>query len=560
MNDKKFDDMINMQLAGYNSQINVDDLWTTLEPNIVLPQPIDGGWLPEFIVSLFTKKLLFLIAVVGVTSVSIFYANQILNNNNNNFDKQNLTPLSLEENASNEKDSNFKEEDLEEKALELNTNDINEVKELKEDKKLEKESKEDLKKEIEREVEKEIEDFERKGLEVKSETVPTIKKVKENKLKLMDENKSQEIVTITKHNKKDNVLNVKQEKIVKEEVVSIARDESLPLYKFEDKNEISSNNSKLNFNGELEKSISSIKVVKEANEKPTIQKSYPNLLELNSLNSKSILFKNESQETATADKVELLEVQDCPTFKQTVFKNFVEPFAGVAVSPAVLSQKSNELGSSLVSVRDSSESTLETFNTGVLVGAHHKKRNFAVKTGFNFSRIAERLDYETALVTVDSIPNSIVRYIVTLDNDTTAVIGTVVETTTTISKQKLFNNYRMFDIPVIFEYNFIDPLAQQQLYFNLQAGINANVKLSATGNVLDTMQNFLNLEDVTRNQLGLSYFASAGVNFVYNKSFVVQAAPYVKVIPKSITREDYAINQRYNMYGVNFSTRWYFTR
>jgi len=543
MNDKNFDNMIKAQMAGYNSQLNVEDLWSAIEPSIIKPTFVDGGFLSEVISLILGKKMLFIFATIGICMGTAFIANQYSNSNSNFNNSTNNSPAFIQ--------SDLEENKKEEKIEELNepTEKIEEIKENN----LEKE------KQIEEELENE-------NIDIVAQVVPKADKQKNSsQLKIKNNIPSKTAISGLKKTaakKKQTTIANKplvekpQNSIAKNnnpirfeaaqatQNISFERDESLPLYQF-DKAQKEVALEQKNDNSTL----LSKEEIKE-------EKSYPSLNSLKSLNSKSILMKD----GLSSDENEVTFIQDCPTFKQTVFKNFVEPYAGVAFAPSILSEKSNELGRTLAGLRDSLETSLETFKTGVLAGAHHKKRNFGVMTGIQFSRIAERMDIETTEVAYNELQNQIIKKAVNLDGDTINIYGTIIEEIRTTKKQKLFNEYRMYDIPLILEYNFQDEFEQRMLYFNVQAGINANFKLNANGSVLDTMQNFVNLDDVARKQLGLTYFASAGVNLAFKNSIVLRAAPTIKVIPKSIMREDYDINQRYNIYGLNFGARWYFSR
>lgn len=165
---------------------------------------------------------------------------------------------------------------------------------------------------------------------------------------------------------------------------------------------------------------------------------------------------------------------------------------------------------------------------------------FAVRTGLMYAQMTERFKYEnlnSEITTIERIKD---------------MNGNIIDSIITVQQGQRYiehsNHYHMFDIPLIFGYE----LETQKLVFNFNAGAYFNVFFKSKGRMLSSDLNPIpiNNTSVFRKNLGLSYFASMGINYKFNKKIQLVLEPQIRYYPKSFTREDYAISQKYVTFGI----------
>lgn len=104
----------------------------------------------------------------------------------------------------------------------------------------------------------------------------------------------------------------------------------------------------------------------------------------------------------------------------------------------------------LLKIRESSEKQLETTHAGLQFSMRHQS-GFDLATGIQYTRMVERFNYNQNITELDSI-DGVLYYAVNPNNDTLAIMGTVPHTTITDIRKEYYNKYTMFDIPVIVGY------------------------------------------------------------------------------------------------------------
>ena len=167
------------------------------------------------------------------------------------------------------------------------------------------------------------------------------------------------------------------------------------------------------------------------------------------------------------------------------------------------------------SLRNDSEEQLETLHLG-LSATIQTKRNFHLRTGLEYTRIASLLRRNANTTSIDTIPGIKEIQINGLTGDTTLVEGSILRTTTFSYIKKSYNYFHLVDVPVIIGYNF----DQGDWSFDIEAGIYVNLFVKAEGDILLADESFYNKESDSKEwyktNLGISPYL--GFNAAYQIS------------------------------------------
>lgn len=190
-------------------------------------------------------------------------------------------------------------------------------------------------------------------------------------------------------------------------------------------------------------------------------------------------------------------------------------------------------------MRDNSESYYWA-GTGGLRLSVVTNSGLAFRTGLTYAQITERFKYENLLaerIIIENIYDS---------NDNIIGTDTLIEQGKRVIEHS--NHYNMFDIPLIVGYE----LESEKLVFNVNAGAYINLLFTQNGRILSS--NFepidINNKTMFRKNLGISYFASMGFNYKFTRDLHLIIEPQLRYYPKSFTRDNYEISQKYVNFGV----------
>lgn len=114
---------------------------------------------------------------------------------------------------------------------------------------------------------------------------------------------------------------------------------------------------------------------------------------------------------------------------------------------------SNGGNSDYLNLRETTESALETVQTGLKIELQHRT-GFSFSTGIQWSRITERYTIEEKTIE-EKLENTLISYSINMNQDTVnRTYNDIPRTTTTTTTREGFNRYELLDIPLLVGYHF----------------------------------------------------------------------------------------------------------
>lgn len=197
--------------------------------------------------------------------------------------------------------------------------------------------------------------------------------------------------------------------------------------------------------------------------------------------------------------------------------------------------------------RAATEKPVLSYSMG-LRGSVIFSNGLAFRTGIIYSNNKERFDYlkETKTITIER-----------KDKDGN-VIG--VETQVIEIMDHVYNQYRQFDLPFIIGYE----KDLKDFVLSINTGIGFNLSSNQSGKIYQQdQQTILNIGnngegsgEVFRQQLGMSFIASLGLNYKYNERIMLLLEPSARMYMKPITADAYPLKQKYSFFGLNAGIRY----
>ncbi len=214
--------------------------------------------------------------------------------------------------------------------------------------------------------------------------------------------------------------------------------------------------------------------------------------------------------------------------------------------------------SQYVASRMASERQLETIHLGLNVLLQVKK-NFYLRTGAEYTRIASLFEYETEQISInDSIPGIVEIRINSLTNDTTEIQGTLTEITTNKYRKKTYNYFHLVDVPIILGYNF----AYDNWQFGLEAGVYANVFLRRKGNIFNPDNDFYDLATDEnkwyKTNIGITPYIGLNAAYSINDNFQIHASPGFRFNKVFTTNRASPVKEERASLGVRVGLRYFF--
>jgi len=231
--------------------------------------------------------------------------------------------------------------------------------------------------------------------------------------------------------------------------------------------------------------------------------------------------------------------------------------SGLAFAEKTLAEKSMLDSEELLILREGTESSLEVWTNG-LTGKVTHKSGLSLAIGIQYVKIAERMQYDTDYLFMDSIANQVIGYSNNLLGDRSAIIGYSPENTLYDLKYDFYNNYHLLEMPVSLGY-------QKQLKgwsIGARASYIHNISLRTKGRILASPFEAINISDknaqVFKNNIAGSYEfgLSSGYRITSNIELGLEAS--YRYMPKDITNKFYTISQKYNWLGMNATLNYIF--
>ncbi|HFA49315.1 MAG TPA: hypothetical protein ENJ95_09890 [Bacteroidetes bacterium] len=210
------------------------------------------------------------------------------------------------------------------------------------------------------------------------------------------------------------------------------------------------------------------------------------------------------------------------------------------------------LSGTLKTLREKSESPLETVQLGLRLNLRHKS-GLGFSSGLNYTRINELFEYNKTVVQEDSIWG-IAKRVINLNGDTLDIYGDVPLLTSTSILKKHYNSYTMLDIPVLVGYHF----ESGDWLLGAQAGVFANISMKANGQFLSDETTAVPIDDLFRNKVGLSYYLGLSASYQLNDRMALSLSPHFRYFPGNFATAGYALSQKYVLFGLNAGVRYQF--
>ena len=216
----------------------------------------------------------------------------------------------------------------------------------------------------------------------------------------------------------------------------------------------------------------------------------------------------------------------------------------------------DETANDLLKLRELTEKSLETSHIGFEVGAIHKS-GWSLWTGLQQTRIVERFDLDSSITEVSNVLG--VRAIrINNNQDSTQILGQIPQTSTTTIEKRIFNNYEMIDVPIYIGYQ----RSFGKLNIGLQGGILMNLSLKTRGQVLDQELQVLdiqnNQEQLFRSKVGLGYQFGLRISKPLFGRLEWMISPFMRIYPRSFTISRNSISQKYRLFGGKFGFMYRF--
>ncbi|MCO6493954.1 MAG: hypothetical protein J5I98_36380 [Phaeodactylibacter sp.] len=200
--------------------------------------------------------------------------------------------------------------------------------------------------------------------------------------------------------------------------------------------------------------------------------------------------------------------------------------------------------------REETESNMYAFS-GALRLSLVSDRGLALRTGLNYSQINERFSFVNGSEEVIETINNYDQEGNIISTDTIIKIGT---------RRKITqNHYRMLDIPFLLGYEF----TSGKLKVSANGGAYLNLLFRQKGDFLSPgdLQPVRfdsgdpNAYPAFKQQVGLGWYGSVGFAYQMGPNLQLVVEPHVKVFPKSVTRDQYGVQQRYMTTGLFVGVR-----
>ncbi len=234
---------------------------------------------------------------------------------------------------------------------------------------------------------------------------------------------------------------------------------------------------------------------------------------------------------------------------------FIEMNSGVSAAFRSLKDPSGS-NANLLQLREEFEHTLEAVHGGFQVGLHFPKSDLAFSTGIQYTQITDYLEINDSRSVFDTIPDGIQFYYRNLDNEIIPYHGEVINEEVITRRKKTYNEFVFIDIPLLVGIQK-NVGSSERLGLGVQTGVFVNIALNASGEIINEDSEVEDLSPSFNSKMGVSYYLglTSAYAFGENKKLSLQLSPSFRYIPKSLTVDSYGLTQKYSLLGVNIGLR-----
>lgn len=256
-----------------------------------------------------------------------------------------------------------------------------------------------------------------------------------------------------------------------------------------------------------------------------------------------------------------LNQQTCPSFNFEPSGFFADAYFSSDFNKKHLNSKDEQTNQYLIN-RNKSEKPLYSFTAGFRVGYTPLKK-IELMTGMEYKQINEKFEYidpesnQTRLVTIKDYVyqnGKIIDSIIT--QEVIIIPGSV--------KYTVYNSFRSIDIPLIAGYNIFN---QGRLNVNVSGGPVFNLTSLQRGMILspdvDGKAIRITSDDeqsiqIYKQSTGISLSASVSIRYRLTKDMAIFAEPGIRTQLKSVTLDEYPLEQRFTTVGIAAGARYIF--
>ena len=234
----------------------------------------------------------------------------------------------------------------------------------------------------------------------------------------------------------------------------------------------------------------------------------------------------------------------CPQFGPDNWRIYLEALVAPDVPFKFISADVPDL-EEYVAQREATEEQKLAFSTSLRLSLVSNK-GMAFRVGATYSQINERFRYLNESETRTIITDIFDQNGNIIGTDTTLVLGTRYK----VSQ----NKYRMIDVPVIFGYQF----NRKSMRISVNGGMLVNLVFRQKGDVLSPVDlkpvsidsGTLDAYPAFKQQAGLGWYGSLGLEYKMGSDLYLMVEPYVKSFPRSLTIDQYGVQQKYLHAGI----------
>ncbi len=258
----------------------------------------------------------------------------------------------------------------------------------------------------------------------------------------------------------------------------------------------------------------------------------------------------QSQVATTATDFEFTDPTDCAKFKKRPWKFFATFGGAIDLARRQMTPKDAD-AAAYTDTRENTELPFYTFSLDARASVI-TPIGLGFTTGLDYTQINEKFDYvdpdaeRTEIITTEYGPNGEITGI-----DTVLILG---------SREIItYNRYRILDIPLLANYE----LDFTHFALEVKGGILINILSRQKGDFLSPndleptsfTSDEPNSYSAFRQNIGIGYYGGMSFNYKLNGGFQVSFEPFFRVYPKSFTKENFPVTQKYFLTGLKLGLK-----
>lgn len=229
---------------------------------------------------------------------------------------------------------------------------------------------------------------------------------------------------------------------------------------------------------------------------------------------------------------------------------------GAGLLQRKLTEKTANTATELLQLRRTSERMLEQQHYGFAAKLTHEA-GLSLTSGIRQAVITELYTNNNIAIETDSIWG-VKKRVIQLSGDTVDIEGAVFVTRTYEYEKQVYNRYKMIDIPFILGYE----RAVNNWSIGVQGGAILNLSLATSGQVRSTETSDLDVKanqaDIYKSKVGLSVYGGLRFAHHFDNGLLLCLSPHLQIYTQDFTVTNYALQQKYAVYGLEVGASYQF--